>query len=509
MSPPGSSPFPDPQSQKSNRAGNEKGRTMNPLIQLRKAVPLIHVAIGFGFVGALSAVQAVVPPPDGGYPNFTTAEGQNALKNLSSGAGNTAIGWYSLFGDTNANYNTGIGAGTLVLNNADANTATGTAALLLNTSGFQNTANGALALLHNDTGSDNTATGFQALFQNTIGANNTATGVNAMGSNTQGSGNTAMGNLALGFNSTGGSNTAVGVGALLHNTTNSDNTAVGSLALGNNTGSNNTAVGSGALMNNTTGINNTADGDGALQSNTSGFNNTAFGRHALFSNGMFNNIVGQQNTAVGGGALGSNVNGSDNTAVGFTALSNSTGDGNIAIGNVAGNQVTTASSVICIGALGANVNFSCYIDNIWNQPGGSQAVFVNSDGKLGAQVSSRRFKKDIKPMGETSEALYTLKPVSFHYKKQIDPAGTSQFGLVAEDVEKVNPDLVVRDKEGNPYSVRYDQVNAMVLNEFLKEHATVQELKKEISSLKADLQEVRDHLQMADPCKWPRIASKP
>jgi len=460
---------------------------MNPLAQLGKisssltAISLLLVCFATRFA---PSAFGVVPPPDGGYPNFTTAEGQNALKNLSSGAGNTAIGWYSLFSDTNANYNTGIGAGTLALNNSDENTATGTAALLLNTSGSQNTANGALALLHNDTGSDNTATGFQALFQNTTGANNTATGVNAMGSNTQGSGNTAMGNLALGFNGTGGNNTAVGVGALLHNTTNSDNTAVGSLALGNSTGSNNTAVGS-----------------GALQSNTSGFNNTAFGRHALFSNGIFNNIVGQQNTAVGAGALGSNVNGSDNTAVGFAALSNSTGDGNIAIGNVAGNQVTTASSVICIGALGANVNFSCYIDNIWNQPGGSQAVFVNSDGKLGAQVSSRRFKKDIKPMGETSEALYTLKPVSFHYKKQIDPAGTSQFGLVAEDVEKVNPDLVVRDKEG-PYSVRYDQVNAMLLNEFLKEHATVQELKKEIAALKAGLRQVSDELKMSRPARF-------
>ena len=119
---------------------------------------------------------------------------------------------------------------------------------------------------------------------------------------------------------------------------------------------------------------------------------------------------------------------------------------------------------------------SCYIGNIWNQPGGSQAVYVNSEGRLGAQVSSRRFKSDIKPMDHTSEMIYALKPVSFRYKKEIDPAGTSQLGLVAEEVEKVDPNLMVRDKQGKPYSVRYDQVNAMLLNEFLKEHRKEQEV---------------------------------
>jgi trimeric autotransporter adhesin len=136
---------------------------------------------------------------------------------------------------------------------------------------------------------------------------------------------------------------------------------------------------------------------------------------------------------------------------------------------------------------------SCYIGNIWTQPGGSQAVFVNADGKLGAQVSSRRFKEEIMPLDQASEALFALKPVSFRYKKDIDSTAASQFGLLAEDVEKVNPDMVIRDKEGKPYSVRYDQVNAMLLNEFLKEHRKVEEQGRKIQQQeKAIAQQCKD-----------------
>jgi hypothetical protein len=180
------------------------------------------------------------------------------------------------------------------------------------------------------------------------------------------------------------------------------------------------------------------------------------------------------------------------------ALFFSTGDNNTALGAGAGGNVTTASNVICIGALvaGANVSNSCYIGNIFGTTSSAGiAVFVNSDGKLGTATSSKRFTEDIKSMDRASEALFSLKPVAFRYNKEIDPAGISQFGLVAEDVEKVNPNLVVRDKEGNPYSVRYDQVNAMLLNEFLKEHCKVQEQQKEIDSLKAELKEQRDLIQ--------------
>ena len=148
-----------------------------------------------------------------------------------------------------------------------------------------------------------------------------------------------------------------------------------------------------------------------------------------------------------------------------------------------------------------NASNSCFVGNICESTaGGSQAVYVNSDGKLGAQVSSRRFKEEIKPMDELSEALFALKPVSFRYKKDIDPAGTSQLGLVAEDVEKVNPDLVVRDKEGKPYSVRYDQVNAMLLNEFLKAQSPrLTHQQKQINALTAGLQKVSAQFEAGKP----------
>jgi hypothetical protein len=192
------------------------------------------------------------------------------------------------------------------------------------------------------------------------------------------------------------------------------------------------------------------------------------------------------------------------------------------LGIGAGFNVTTANSVICIGADGQNVSNSCYIGNIFGTTSsGGAAVLVNSDGKLGTATSSRRFKDEIQPMDKTSEALFALKPVTFRYKKEIDPAGTSQLGLVAEDVEKVNPDLVVRDKEGKPYSVRYDQVNAMLLNEFLKEHSTVQELKsvvakqqaaaaqqqKQIDALTASLQKVSMQIEASKPA--PQVVNNP
>src|SRR5438552_4611811 len=360
------------------------------------------------FLGLLPQMQAVSPAPDGCYPGFTTAEGCNALQHLATGAGNTAIGWYSLSSDTIHSYNTGVGAGTLVLNNADSNTAVSAAALLLNTTGTENVAVGTDALVYNDTGSANTATGPFAIFSNTIGNYNTAVGNSALASHTMGDRNTAIGTYALQFDTTGERNTAVGVLALYQNTS------------------------------------------------------------------------GTFNIAIGGQALSSNTE----------------GDGNIALGFGAGDSVTTANNVICIGASGENVSTSCYIGQIFGATSSAgTAVFINSAGKLGTMTSSRRFKDDIKPMDQASEAILALKPVTFRYKQQIDPKGVPQFGLVAEEVEKVNSDLVVRDKEGKPYSVRYDAVNAMLLNEFLKEHRKAQQQQKEIDALKAELKEQRALIQ--------------
>jgi hypothetical protein len=309
-------------------------------------------------------------------------------------------------------------------------------------------------------------------------------------------GNTAEGQSAL-FSLTGGTyNTAVGLFSLRSNTTNSFNTAIGAGALLANAADNNTAIGAGALLSNTIGIFSTANGAFALFSNTEGHHNTAVGARALLSN-----TTGEENTALGFGALEDNTGGNQNTATGSLALSynttgnhntangdlalysNSTGDNNVALGFLAGGNVTTANNVICIGAYvgGFNVDDSRFIGNIRGAPVGVDAVsvLIDSAGKLGTVPSSRRFKAQIKPMNQTSEAVLALKPVTFSYKS--DKTNTPQFGLIAEDVEQVNPDLVVPDKERKIYSVRYDQVNAMLLNEFLKEHKKVQALEETVA----------------------------
>ena len=281
-------------------------------------------------------LQAVLPPPDGGYPGFNTAEGQNALFSLTTGSANTAVGWYSLFSNAEGSFNTATGAGALLFNTSDQNTAFGAAALLFNTAGIDNTAVGAAALLNNTGGPVDAPTGVPASF----------------------------------------------------------------------------------------------------------------------------------NTAVGASALASNTVGSVNTAVGARALFNSaSGNGNIALGAGAGFNVTTASNVICIGATGANVSNSCFINNIYNniQPlvgTDPDYVTITSTGRLGrSNISSRRYKHDIQPMDKASEALYALKPVSFRYNKEYDATQTLAFGLIAEEVAEVYPDLVGRNPRGAARvgSLRADQ----------------------------------------------------
>jgi len=336
------------------------------------------ILIPLGFLALSSIVHAVSPPPDGGYPGGNTAEGQNALLSLSSGAYNTAVGFLSLESNTIGAFNTAVGAGALLANTAAENTATGAGALLSNTIGSENTANGAFAL----------------------------------SSNTEGQFNTANGK-----------------GALEHNVSGNDNTASGFAALDFSTSSSNTAIGNFALANDTSGASNTAIGDRAGLNQTTGSNNVYIGAG-------INGVAGESNT--------------------------------------------------------------CRIASIFGQTAASgSAVFITSGNKLGTDTSSRRFKEDIKPMEKASEALLALKPVMFRYKKEIDPQSKSQFGLVAEDVEKVNPDLVVHDKESKPYSVRYDQVNAMLLNEFLKLHERVQELNATVAKQKAAIERQRKDFEAA------------
>ena len=385
----------------------EKSITRSPL-----RIGFILLAVLLGCFALSPGAEAVVPAPDGGYPNFTTAEGQNALQNLTTGAGNTGVGWRALFADMTGSFNTGVGAGTLVLNTGDSNTAVGAAALLLNTTGNNNTASGA-GTLSFSTGDDNTAIGYQALDNNTTGSVNTAIGFEALFTNSAGAANTAIGSEALYF---------------------------------------------------TTGIGNTAIGNGAL-------------------------------------------------------LNNTTGNGNTALGGGAGAAVTTADNVICIGSIGANVSDTTWIAAVYGvmpQSPTTAPVIVSDDGQLGTVVSSERFKKDITTMEKASEAILSLRPVTFHYKT--DTKGIPQFGLIAEEVAKVNPALVLPDKEGKPYTVRYDAVNAMLLNEFLKEHRKVENLEATVAQqhkdfevavaeLKGQIQKVSTQFEASKPA--PQVVNNP
>ncbi len=318
----------------------------------------------------------------------------------------------------------------------------------------------------------NTAEGQNALFSLTTGGYNTAVGYFSLRSNATGAFNTAIGAGAL-FANTADNNTATGAGALFSNTTGDSNTANGASALfANEIGVSNTAVGVSALHNNDSGFQNTAVGHDALVNNRTGSNNTAIGYLALSTNSTSRN-----NTAIGSSALSINNTGSFNTADGSFALSgNTTGSDNTALGYNAGSNITTAHNVICIGTTGQNVSDSFYVANVFQTAIDPDNLPVRIDftGRLGTQSSSRRFKDHITPMDKGSEAILALNPVTFHYKD--DTRGRPEFGLIAEEVAQVDPNLVVRDKEGKPYSVRYDRVNAMLLNEFLKEHRKVQEL---------------------------------
>ena len=442
---------------------------------------LIPLTLVLAWLALPPVARAVVPAPDGGYPNFNTAEGTDALFSLTTGGNNTAIGSLALHNNTSGSANTATGVNALVSNTSGLNTANGFQALQSNTNGHENTATGANALAFNTIGNFNTANGLQALMKNTAGNQNTANGVNAL------------------FNNNANNNTANGYFALFSNTAGFGNTANGVNALGRNTvGFNNTANGVDALHDNTTGNNNTANGSGALLSNTTGFQNTATGVQALQGN-----TTGHRNMADGYQALFNNTTGSNNIALGFQAGSNlTTGSNNIHIAALgAGGESNTIrlgkngvqTATFIIGIRGATV------------PGGV-GVIVDTNGHLGTVSSSERFKDAIKPIDKASEAILALKPVTFRYKHELDPDGIPQFGFVAEEVEKVNPDLVARDADGKVYTVRYEAVNAMLLNEFLKEHRRVQDLEKGMVALTAQLKEqaaqiqkVSAHLEMSKP----------
>jgi hypothetical protein len=415
---------------------------MNRLIQRKTTILPLLIGLVLECFGLSPAARAVLPPPDGGYAGQNTAEGEDALFNLTTGTHNTAIGY--------------------------------------------------VALHDNTAGNDNTAVGRRALYSNIgaiypDGSLNTAIGVDALYSNTTGFWNTAVGWQALRSNTTAVDNTAVGLAALDSNTTGGDNTAVGFEALESNTiGFYNTATGSVALILNTTGTGNTANGSIALNQNSTGSYNTAIGYTALNEN-----TTGDGNTATGNGALRDNTTGGQNIALGFNAGQNlTTGSNNIDIGN---DGIAGESNTIRIGTLGTQTK--TFVAGINGAAVMGVPVKVNANGQIGTAPSSVRFKENIKPMDKTSEAILALKPVTFRYKKEIDSDGTPQLGLVAEDVEKVNPDLVIHDRDGKPYTVRYDAVNAMLLNEFLKEHKKGEQQDRKIEELEATVARLESALK--------------
>jgi hypothetical protein len=363
--------------------------------------------------------------------------------------GQTALGFTALAVNTGFN-NTGVGQGALQQNTTGSfNVAIGGGALLSNTTGQQNMAVGAEALNHNIAGNFNMGIGFRALFLNT-GGQNTAVGAAALRNNGNASQNTAIGSQALRENTTGEPNTAVGSLALTLNTTSEFNVAMGDSALG--------------------AFNGTTAADGA---------NTALGSIALTAL-----TSGQENVAVGRRGLENLLSGSNNTAVGWRAGDNYTGgeSGNISIGS----QVTGV----------AGENNTTRIGNIASTPFTTGGFFLYEvNGAIGVFTSSRKFKDDIKPIDKASETIYSLNPVTFRAKAEADPTRPRGFGLIAEEVEKVNPDLVSHGQK-DILTVRYESINAMLLNEFLKEHKKVEEQQASIGDLKLTVASQQKEMQV-------------
>jgi hypothetical protein len=430
------------------------------------------VALALGLALMLSITPSWGQTPTCHFPgcnptvsdaNSNTAGGSHALGNVDE---------TPTFGGL---ANTAFGAGALLFNTTGrANTATGMSALNLNTTGFGNTATGASALFLNVTGSFNTASGYQALLNNT-GHDNTASGYQALTLNTTGSDNTASGFQALFGNTTGAGNVATGAFALLNNTT----------------GSGNTASGGNALASNTTGNDNTANGINALISNTIGNHNTASGASALSSL-----ATGSLNTAAGFQALSSNTDGANNTAVGAKALKKSLGTKNIGIGYQAGVSLINGNNNIYIGNQGAGDEFQTirigtaqsqtFIAGIVTAGVDGATVQVDGNGQLGVVPSSARYKQDIVPMGFRSEKVLDLRPVTFAYKD--DARAVTHYGLIAEEVATVYPELVTRTASGGVQTVKYQELIPMLLNEVQRQR---HEFQQALQSQQLELAELR------------------
>ena len=371
---------------------------------------------------------------------------------------------------SDANDNTRYGATALSSNTTGTNNAAfGVEALFANTDGFTNAAFGTYALSSNTTGHRNVAVGSQSLRANTVGHRNIAVGMGALGANTEGSYNTAVGSG----------------GTLSDNVTGDYNTAIGALALHLNTGGQNTATGAESLYSNTTGILNTANGIYALRGNTEGVNNTASGSEALALN-----TTGSGNTGIGANALLNNVIGDDNLAMGNYSGQFITGSRNIAIAN---NGVAGESNTIRVGNANHVRTFVSGIRGIQTGVADAVTVVIDSNGQLGTISSSRRYKQEINDMGEASGRLLDLNPVTFRYREaRQDGDVPLEYGLIAEEVAEVFPDLVVFNSEGQPETVKYRLLSSLLLNELQKQHQQLGGQMAEISELKGQLTELSE-----------------
>jgi len=369
---------------------------------------------------------------------------------------------------SDSNNNTRYGATALSSNTSGTNNAAfGFEALFTNTDGFTNAAFGTFALYSNTSGHRNVAVGSQSLANNTTGHRNIAVGMGALGANTEGSYNTAVG----------------GGGTLSDNVTGNYNTAIGALALHLNTGSQNTATGAEALYSNTTGILNTANGIYALRENTDGINNTASGSGALSLN-----TTGSNNTAIGANALVNNVIGVDNVAIGNNSGQLITGSRNIAIAN---GGIAGESNTIRIGNANQSRTFVSGIRGAQTGLADAITVVIDSNGQLGTVSSSHRYKEEINDMGEASGRLLDLKPVTFRYKEGRENGDRPlEYGLIAEEVAEVFPDLVVFNSEGQPETVKYRLLSSLLLNELQKQHEQLNGQVAEINGLKDQLTEL-------------------
>lgn len=482
------------------------------------AISGLSATAAYGQINTTPTLPTTVPASQDAFNNF--ALGGNALANVEGAlkaAGETAPCVYPTTW------------------NGCTNLAIGPSALVTNQAGYENLAIGSYALYSNISGQYNTAIGAYAMFANKTGKGNTAVGTGDLSFSTSDA-NTGIGSYALWRNTTGSNNTALGYYALLRYETPSNNTAIGagsmigqytgvapnkSFAI--NTGADNTAVGSQTLTVNTTGNGNSVVGYNALAANVSGNYNSAVGFYALSVNttGIYNaafgaaalqNTTAGQNTALGTGALRADTTGHGNTGAGFTALyGTTTGIGNTAVGNGAGANIVTGNYNTYVGygvtgvtsadqyvtRIGVTTIDSAnpgtpttYIGGIWGTTlsGSTAQVVINANGQLGVTTSSERYKTDIRPMDGAAAKLADLRPVSFHLKN--DPQGALQYGLIAEEVDKVYPDLVIRDNAGVIQGVRYDELAPLLLSEVQQQGAVIAELQRQNAALQAKLAKV-------------------